>query len=104
MDQPLLDLLTETVSHQNYLSQDGYGAPVYGPVVLRPCKVEFKVGPMVTSQGEERTSSTRIFFDTDFELKLRDRITLADGTAPQIQMVYRPNDEYGQVHHQECLF
>jgi hypothetical protein len=103
MDQPLRDLLTETVSHQSYLSQDGYGAPVYSAAILRPCRVEFKVGPMVTATGEERTSSTRIFFDSDFTLNLRDRIILEDATAPQIQAIYRPRDEYGTVHHQEAL-
>lgn len=104
MEPELAAMLTETVSHASYTGQDGYGAPVYGPAGVRACRVEFKVAPMVTAQGEERTSQTRIFFDTDFELKLRDRLVLEDGTAPQIQAVYRPRDEFGVVHHQEALF
>lgn len=104
MEPALAAMLTETVSHQAYTGQDGYGSPVYSPATLRPCRVEFKVGPMVTATGEERTSSTRIFFDSDFTLNLRDRIMLEDGTAPQIQTIYRPCNEFGEVHHQEILF
>jgi hypothetical protein len=104
MEPALAAMLTETVSHEAYTGQSGYGAPLYSPATLRPCRVEFKVGPMVTATGEERTSSTRIFFDSDFTLNLRDRIILEDGTAPQIQMVYRPKEEYGNVHHQEAWF
>jgi hypothetical protein len=104
MEPELAAMLTETVSHEAFLSQDGYGASQYAPAILRPCRVEFKVGPVVTATGEERTSSTRIFFDSDFTLNLRDRIVLSDGTAPQIQALYRPSDEFGNVHHQECFF
>lgn len=104
MEPALAAMLTETVSHEAYTGQSGYGAPTYAPAVLRPCRVEFKVGPMVTATGEERTSSTRIFFDSDFTLNLRDKIVLEDGTAPQMQAIYRPRDEWGMVHHQETLF
>lgn len=97
-------MLTETVQHQSYTGQNGYGAPTYGPAVPRPCRVEFKVAPLVTAQGAERTSNTRIFFDADFTLQLRDRIVMEDGTAPQIQAIYRPKDEWGNLHHQEALF
>ena len=103
MEPALAAMLTETVSHSTYIGQDGYGTPLYTPAVIRACRVEFKVGPMVTAQGEERTSSTRIFFNSDFTLQLRDRLLLEDGTAPQIQMIYRPRNEFGAVHHQEAL-
>jgi hypothetical protein len=103
VEPELAAMLTETVSHEAYVGQDGYGAPQYDAAVLRPCRVEFKVGPVVTATGEERTSSTRIFFESDFTLNLRDRLVLEDGTAPQIQAIYRPRDEYGIVHHQEAL-
>jgi hypothetical protein len=104
MEPELAAMLTETVSHEAYIGQNGYGTPQYEAAVTRPCRVEFKVGPMVTATGEERTSSTRIFFDSDFTLNLRDRIVLEDNTAPQIQSIYRPRDEFGNVHHQEALF
>jgi hypothetical protein len=104
VEPELAAMLTETVSHEAFAGQDGYGSPQYEAAVLRSCRVEFKVGPVVTATGEERTSSTRIFFDSDFTLNLRDRIVLEDGTAPQIQAVYKPRDEFGTIHHQEILF
>jgi hypothetical protein len=104
VEPELAAMLTETVQHSAYTGQDGYGSPVYSAPVDRPCRVEFRVGPMVTATGEERTSSTRIFFDSDFTLNLRDKIQLEDGTSPQIQALYKPRDESGNVHHQEILF
>lgn len=104
MEPELAAMLTETVSHEAFTGQNAYGTPTYAPAVMRPCRVEYKVGPMVTATGEERTSSTRIFFDSDFTLQLRDKIVLEDGTAPQIQSIYRPRDEAGEIHHQEILF
>jgi hypothetical protein len=104
VEPELAAMLTETVTHEAYQGQDGYGSPLYGAAALRPCRVEYRVSRIVTAQGEERTSNTRIFFDTDFELKLRDRIVLADGTAPQMLMIYRPPDEFGNIYYQECRF
>ncbi len=100
MDAWLRAMLTETVSHQAYLGQDGYGASQYGLAVERPCRIEAKVQPIPTAQGEERTSMTRIFFAPDFPLELRDRIVLPDETAPQIQRVTLSHDEFGVPHHQ----
>jgi hypothetical protein len=104
MEPELTAMLTETVQHSAFISQDGYGASAYAAPQIRACRVEFKVAPVVTATGEERTSSTRIFFDSDFTLNLRDRIVLEDNTAPQIQAIYRPRDEFGNVHHQEAVF
>lgn len=104
MEPELAAMLTETVQHQAYTGQNGYGAPTYGPAVLRACRVEFKVQPVRTGQGEEYTSDTHIFFDVDFTLQLRDKVLLEDGTAPQIQAVHQYKDEFGTRHHQVAYF
>jgi hypothetical protein len=104
VEPELAAMLTETVTHEAYQGQDGYGSPVYSAPAPRPCRVEYRVSRIVTALGEERTSNTRIFFDTDFTLNLRDRIVLEDTTAPQILAVYRPRDEEGNVYYQEARF
>lgn len=103
MDPALAAMLTDVVQHREFLGQDGYGAPVYGPPTLRPCRVEFKVQPVRTAQGTEATSQTQIFFEVDFTLQLRDELVLEDDTAPQIQAVQQYKDEFGNRHHQTAL-
>lgn len=104
LEPELKAMLTDLVTHEPYTGQNGYGSPSYSTPVTRPCRIEFKVAPMVTATGEERVSSTRIFFDADFVLQLRDRLVLSDGTAPQIQSLALYTNEYGDRHHQIALF
>ena len=92
MDQELKTMLTETVTHQAYLGQDGYGKPQYSSGVTVPARVAYRTTTLVNAQGQERTSTTVIYLDGDITLTLRDKITLADGSAPAIQNIYSPTD------------
>jgi hypothetical protein len=103
MDPALKTMLTETVTHQAYLGQDGYGMPQYGSPVTVPARVAYRVTTLANAQGQERTSTTVVYMDGDIILTLRDKITLADGSAPAIQNIYSPTDptQPGIPHHHE---
>lgn len=101
MHQALLAMLTDTVIHAAYVSQDAYGKPVYGTPMSHPARVEYKVRRVVDATGQERVSRSRVFLDGDVTLDLRDRFTLPDGTMPPILVLYSPRDLNGSVDHHE---
>lgn len=101
LDGGLLELLTNTVSHAAYVSQDSYGAPTYATPVSRPARVDYTVRRIVNAQGDERVSMARVFLDGAVVIRLRDILTLADGTSPAIQRIASPKDLDGTVHHHE---
>jgi hypothetical protein len=86
---PALQLmLVDTVQHAPYQGQDPYGKPLYGPVVLRPARLEFVTQVTPSGGGQERTSQSVLFLNGDVpSVSARDKITLPDGTAPAIQTV-----------------
>lgn len=104
MHPDLVALCTDSIVHEAFASQDGYGAPTYSAPVIRPGRLEYKIRRIVDSTGEERLSRARVFFDGTFTLELRDRLTLPDGTAPRILQLYGPRDETGAVDHWEATF
>lgn len=103
MDPALKAMLTETVSHQAFTGQDQYGKPTYSAPVQRPARVAYRVTTLTNAQGQERTSTTVIYCDGDFDVSVKDRIVLADGTAPAIQGIYSPIDptQPGVIDHHE---
>ena len=51
MDAALQAMLTDQVTYQRYLSQDGYGAPVFATGIVLPARIEYKLRRIVTAQG-----------------------------------------------------
>ena len=103
MDPALQTMLTETVSLQSYTGQDAYGKPSYGPAVMHPARVAYRVTTLANAQGQERTSTSILYMDGGVVVTLKDRIVLPDGTAPAIQAIYSPTDpmQPGIVDHHE---
>ena len=103
MDPALLDMLTDTVTHQAYTGQDQFGKPTYGPAIQRPARVAYRVTTLTNAQGQERTSTSVVYTNGDFAITVRDKIILDDGTAPAIQGIYSPTDplQPGVVDHHE---
>ena len=103
MDPALLDMLTETVTHEPYTGQNAYGAPQYGAPVQLAARVAYRVTTLTNAQGQERTSTSVVYLNGDVEISVRDRITLPDGSKPAIQGVYSPTDptQPGVVDHHE---
>jgi hypothetical protein len=104
MHPALAAMLTQTMTHEAYQSQDSYGTPVYGSPRQVPARVEYRPRRVLTQLGEERTSRARIYVDGDAAtlaqpFDLRDRIRLPDGTVPALLEVAPFLDEQGVLDH-----
>jgi hypothetical protein len=102
MEPSLVAMLTETVTHAAYYGQDLYGKPVYSEAVQRPARIQYEV-TVVNVQGQERTSTTTVYFNGDFPLTVRDKVILPDGQAPAIQSIASPRDMQGQIYHHKVF-
>jgi hypothetical protein len=106
MDAALAAMLTETVGHAAYTGQDSYGKPMHAGVVNRPARIQYQVTTLTNAAGQERTSTTTVYFDGNFTLTVRDLLILPDGTRPAIQQVYSPRDPFNGTiidHHKVML-
>ena len=101
METAFRALLTETVTHAAYAGQDGYGTPTYGKGHSRPARVQYTIRRIVNAQGQEVLSRCKVFLDSDASLTLKDRLTLADGTSPPLQLLSPVRDETGTLSHYE---
>jgi hypothetical protein len=104
MEAALQAMLTTTLQHQPYTGQDSYGAPSYGSLTLRPARLDWKTARFVSAQGEERISRAIAYLAWDFDLDLRDKLVLPDGTAPALQRIDAYDDEEGEPHHYKVFF
>ena len=101
MQAALQSMLTETVTVRHYVSQDAYGKPTYGSPQTYAVREEFGIRKVVDATGADRVSRTRLFFDNNVTLDLRDQITLSDGTTPPILEVKPVHAANGPLHHYE---
>ena len=101
MDRALVAMLTDTITHAAYVSQDAYGKPTYATGVSRPARVEYKVRRVVDATGQEKVSRAKVFLDGTVTLDLRDRITLSDSSTAPILLLYSPHELDGSVSHHE---
>ena len=75
--------LQASVSHEPFVSQNGYGESAYGAAVTRTALVEHKQRLVKTSEGREVVATELLTFLGDVAVTTRDRITLPGGlTAP----------------------
>lgn len=103
MEQALRNLLTETVGHAVYLSQDAYGKPTYAAAQPRLGRLEEHTQRVTTAQGQERVTRARLFLDGLPAVGLRDQLTLPDGTQPEILSLSAVRSLQGSIHHYEIL-
>jgi len=74
--------LQVTVRHAPWVSQSTSGAPTYGTAVERLAIVDYKQHIVRQANGQDAVAVATITFLDDFEIDLRDRITLPDTTDP----------------------
>lgn len=84
MAHTLTESLQDTVSHEAYASQDGFGKPTFSSAVSRTAIVEKRTRKMVDATGREVLSTAKITFLQPVAIDQRDRLTLSDGTTGPI--------------------
>lgn len=79
------DLLTSTVAVAPYVSHDEWGKPTFGPSVDLPARVVRGRKQVLTAAGELAVSTSRAYVAPGaVVVGARDRVTLPDGTQPEV--------------------
>lgn len=92
------DLMPSTVQVAKRSSQSLYGVPTFGTDVAVLCRVEHSPRMVRTVDNREVVSSVRVYTAGPIDVDLTDRLTLPDGSQPQIIRVDNANDETGPHH------
>lgn len=103
MQAALRAMLTDTLVHAAYLTQDGYGAPIYAAAVSIPARIEWEIRRVVDAMGQERVSRCKVFLDGAVVIDLRDQLILPDGTKPPLLSLASPRDLDGTIAHHEVM-
>lgn len=87
---------TITLEPRNALGKGG--AETYGTAVTYPARVERRSKIIRGKDGTDKVSTARVYVGPDVPALVTDRITLPDGTHPEIMEV-RPVDGMNDVDH-----
>lgn len=111
-----LDCMPQTVTLEPFSDRDDYGEPVYGTAATYRARVVYQtemiVDQRIGSAELETTSNGHVWFGPPTlnlssgvppTVTAEDRITLPDGTQPNIMRVDRFPDEDGN-HHTKVYF
>lgn len=105
-DDELLDLMPDTLSVYALkgLSSDGYGTASYTTSVKSyRCRVAESQQLVTTFEGVEQVARTVVWVRSTSTFGPWDKVTLPDGTSPQLLAVEDFRDEAGH-HHQRLRF
>jgi len=105
-DDALLDLMPDTLSVYALkgVSTDGYGTASYSTAVKSyRCRVVEKQSLVTTFEGTEQVARTVVWVKSTSTFGPWDKVTLPDGTSPQLLAVEDYRDETGH-HHQRLAF
>jgi len=95
------EVLNQTVTIEQYYSTDEFGDATYKTGVSYKAMVQRRVKMIRTLQGAEAVSSCSILMDGTVSAVLdqygRDRITLPDGSKPQILAIEDGIDDAGET-------
>jgi len=72
----LIDLFTEEIIVEPYVSETDYGAVTYGAPVTYPAQFAGKVSTVIGSDGQEHVSMVQVILGGAFGVTSRDRFTL----------------------------
>ena len=103
-ESEFLDLMPETITIEQPTSQDGYGKRSYGAAISYRCRVVEKLEKITTVQGREDFATTKVYVAPNASsgllptLSARIRVTLPDGTQPNVVGFGRQSDEDGPHH------
>jgi hypothetical protein len=101
------DLLPSTVVLEPCIGHGTYGEELYGtPVEGLRARVSYsqKLVPLPGGTGEQVVSRGTVWVAYTGEVKANDRLTLPDGSTPEILLVDQPGDETGIRHHTKITF
>lgn len=87
MEQDFLDLMPHTIMIEPYLDRDQYGRRIYGQAVQLRCLVSGVNQLVRAKDGAQVVSSTRVNIAGPATITNQDRITLPDGSRPDIAAV-----------------
>jgi len=105
LEPDFLTMTNDTVTIAQPSTYSKYGAPTFSAASsATPARLELRSRMIVDSDGVERVSSGTIFvLSTTARCGVQSKITLSDGSSPEILRVDTMNDEEGQ-HHLEVMF
>lgn len=107
-----LDCMPATVTWEAFSNRDDYGKPIYAAGVTYRARVVYKVETLFDDNELETTANGHVWFGpptADLTSNVppaatsEDRITLPDGSQPNILTVERFTDEDGN-HHTKVYF
>jgi hypothetical protein len=92
-----------TITIETFASRDGYGERSFGAPTPVLCRLQEKTERVTIPSGEEVLARGRAYLAEITGVTVEDKITLPDGTTPEILAVPKVNDESGP-HHEVIIF
>lgn len=93
-----LDLMTQLVTVEPFISRDAYGAPTYGAPTTYRARINAKSHFIRTSDAEQVVARGMAWLAADGPISVNDRITMPDGSQPLILDSNAENDEDGPLY------
>lgn len=87
MPAGLLTWLNQEATLEAALTKDNYGQYSYDTAVTVACRIAQKVQKIINSQGKEVISHSMVYLNGSQTVTVNDRITLPDGTTPEILQI-----------------
>lgn len=98
-----LDCMPSTITREPFVSHDKYGEKTYGAGESIQCRIQEREERVAIASGEEVLARGRVYLGEITGIATVDKVTLPDGTTPEILTVRKVNDEDGP-HHEVLLF
>lgn len=98
-----LDCMPSTITREAFASHDKYGERTFAAGTTHPCRVQERTERVTIPSGEEVLARGRVYLGEIVGFAVEDKITLPDGTTPEILAVHNVNDEEGP-HHEVLVF
>jgi hypothetical protein len=95
--QPWLDMMTQTITRQPFITRDTYLKPTYGAPVKYNCRTVYKSKNIIGKDGQVVATRGYSIIATTDPIAANDLITLDDGTIATIVGVNAENDEVGPL-------
>lgn len=99
-EEEFSDLMLQSVSIRAHMGRDLHGNPQYADPVVYRARVEGRVRRIMSTQGEERVSTTTIVLLNSTGIDPRSEVTLPEGFTPQkppILAKSRVIDDLGRI-------
>mgnify|MGYP003394488181 FL=1 len=98
-----LDMMPHTVTHEEFSARSSYGAPAYGSPASYRARVSYESSYVRKSDGSEVLARGKVVIAGTPTVTPEDRITLPDGSTPQI-ITANVHADGGGAHHVSVFF